>query len=47
VIIWGLPSESSGYLKEVLYVGSSRAKSELIIIGNKNELTSSFLLNKV
>jgi superfamily I DNA and RNA helicase len=46
VIIWGLPSKSSGELTEVLYVGSSRAKSELIIIGNENELTSAFLLNK-
>ena len=46
VLIWGLPSEFSGELTEVLYVGSSRAKSELIIIGNENELASAFILNK-
>ena len=38
--------EFSGELTEVLYVGSSRAKSELIIIGNENELASSSKLSK-
>lgn len=32
VIVWGLPGFESNELREVLYVGSSRAKSELIIV---------------
>ena len=32
VIVWGLPAFESNELEEVLYVGSSRAKSELIIV---------------
>ena len=32
VILWGLPDSESNELQEVLYVGSSRAKSELIIV---------------
>jgi hypothetical protein len=36
VILWGLPDSESKELQEVLYVGSSRAKSELIIVAGND-----------
>ena len=39
VIIWGLPKAASGEMNEVLYVGASRAKSQLLFIGNKEEIS--------
>ena len=38
VIIWGLPDIASGELNEILYVGATRAKSQLLFIGNKEEI---------
>jgi superfamily I DNA and RNA helicase len=38
VIVWGLPSIGSNELQEVLYVGASRAKSELIIVSDSESI---------
>jgi hypothetical protein len=38
VLIWGLPEIASGELDEILYVGASRAKSQLLFIGSREEL---------
>jgi len=38
VIIWGLPHVASGEMEEVLYVGATRAKSQLLFFGNKEEI---------
>ena len=40
VIVWGLPDFESNELQEVLYVGSSRAKSELIIVTDRESLVA-------
>ena len=38
VFIWGLPRADSNELTEVLYVGASRAISDLTFVGDKEEL---------
>jgi hypothetical protein len=38
VIVWGLPGFESDEIEEVLYVGSSRAKSELIVVTDPESL---------
>lgn len=38
VIVWGLPHLDSNDFQEVLYVGSSRAKSELIIVSDSDSI---------
>jgi len=40
VIIWGLPDADSGEMNEILYVGASRAKSQLLFVGDQEELAS-------
>lgn len=40
VIIWGLPVNSKDEMEEILYVGATRAKSQLMIIGDNMELGS-------
>lgn len=40
VIIWGLPLESTGETDEILYVGATRAKSQLVVVGDSAELSS-------
>lgn len=38
VILWGLPDSSKIDLEEILYVGATRAKSQLIIVGDEINL---------
>jgi len=40
VIVWGLPGPESNDLREVLYVGASRAKSELIFVSDLEEFAN-------
>ena len=40
VIVWGLPGFESNEIQEVLYVGSSRAKSELIIVTDRESIVA-------
>jgi hypothetical protein len=40
VFIWGLPEEGSKEFTEALYVGASRAISDLTFVGNRAELSS-------
>lgn len=40
VIVWGLPERESNELREVLYVGASRAKSELIFVSDPKAIAN-------